>query len=74
MTLGTGSEVAHIPCPSGSIGDVLITYEGSAFEPLDEATPAEAASSGLACGCAGRRTPRSRLKLSELDGQNVSPN
>jgi hypothetical protein len=32
MTLGTGSEVAHIPCPSGSIGDVLITYEEGLYD------------------------------------------
>ena len=31
MTLGTGSEVAHIPCPSGSVGDVSITCDGEEF-------------------------------------------
>lgn len=32
MTLGTGSEVAHIPCPSGSIPDILITYDGEVYD------------------------------------------
>lgn len=32
MTLGTGSEVAHIPCPSGSIGDVWITCDGEVHD------------------------------------------
>jgi hypothetical protein len=32
MTLGTGSEVVHIPCPSSSIGDVWIEYDREVYD------------------------------------------